>query len=55
MTDKKDRTDKNGISPDLPFSGFVHTILANGLTISTCQLCNKSVASPTPVSLRMAE
>jgi hypothetical protein len=29
--------------------------LANGLTISTCLRCMKSIGSPTPASLRLAE
>jgi hypothetical protein len=35
--------------------GFVHKTLSNGLTVSTCQGCMKSIGSPTPTSLRMAE
>jgi hypothetical protein len=38
-----------------PLDGFVHKTLPNGLTISVCQRCKKSIASPTPASLRMAE
>jgi hypothetical protein len=55
MKDKVDKPDKNGMSADSPRPGFVRTILANGLIISTCQLCFTSIGSPTPASLRMAE
>src|SRR5208337_2898382 len=48
-------TTKTAISPNSPLPGFVHKTLANGLTISTCLLCKKSIGSPTPASLRMAE
>ncbi len=47
--------DKNAIVPNSPLSGFVHKTLANGLVISTCLHCMKSIGSPTPTSLRMAE
>jgi hypothetical protein len=42
-------------SADSPRPGFVHTNVANGLTISTCLLCKMVIGSPTPASLRMAE
>jgi hypothetical protein len=54
MTDKVDKSGKHG-SADSPRPGFVHRILASGLTISTCQLCFTAIGSPTPASLRMAE
>ena len=38
-----------------PHPGFIHTTLANGLTISICQRCSTNIGSPTPASLRMAE
>jgi hypothetical protein len=38
-----------------PRPGFIYTTLANGLTISTCQLCFTSIGSPTPASMKMAE
>jgi hypothetical protein len=44
-----------GKNVERPHSGFIHTILANGLTISTCLLCSANIGSPTPASLRMAE
>ncbi len=43
------------ISPNSPLPNFTHQVLANGITISTCLLCLKSIGSPTPASLRMAE
>jgi hypothetical protein len=43
------------VSPIPPLSGFVHKHVINGLTISTCLLCKKSLGSPTPASLKMAE
>jgi hypothetical protein len=49
-----DNPDKNGMNPNLP-PVFVHTNVANGLTISTCLLCKKVIGSPTLSSLRMAE
>jgi hypothetical protein len=55
MTDKMDKPDKSGMSTASPRPGFVHTILANGLTVSTCQRCFTPIGSPTPASLRMAE
>jgi hypothetical protein len=55
MTDKRDKPDKSGMSADSARPGFVHTILANGLTVSTCQRCFTPIGSPTPASLRMAE
>ena len=55
MTDKMDKPDKSGTSAASPRPGFVHKVLANGLTISTCQLCFAAIGSPTPASLRMAE
>ena len=54
MPDKVDKPDKR-LSTDSPLPGFIHRTLANGLTISTCQLCFTSIGSPTPASLRMAE
>ncbi len=48
-------TDKSAINVNSPLPGFVQQRLANGLTISTCLLCMKSIASPTPASLRIAE
>jgi hypothetical protein len=55
MTDKIGKPDKKGMSADSPRPGFVHTILANGLTVSTCQRCFTPIGSPIPSSLRMAE
>jgi hypothetical protein len=55
MTDKIGKPDKKGMSADSPRSGFVHTILANGLAVSTCPHCFTPIGSPTPASLRMAE
>ncbi len=40
---------------DTTSPGFVHKSLANGIIVSTCSLCLKTIGSPTPVSLRMAE
>jgi hypothetical protein len=54
MTAKMDKPDKR-LSTDSARPGFVHTVLANGLTISTCQLCFTAIGSPTSASLRMAE
>jgi hypothetical protein len=54
MMDKR-RKDKNVIIPNSPLPGFVHKALPNGLVISTCLRCKKSIGSPTPASLRMAE
>ena len=45
-------TRKNAVAPA---PGFVHKTLPNGLTISTCLRCLKSIGSPTPASLRLAE
>jgi hypothetical protein len=39
MTGKMDKPDKIGRSPSLPRPSFVYKILANGLTVSTCQHC----------------
>jgi hypothetical protein len=55
MTGKMDKPDKIGRSPSLPRPSFVYKILANGLTVSTCQRCFTPIGSPTPASLRMAE
>jgi hypothetical protein len=55
MTDKVDKPGKNGMKADPPRPGFVHRTMANGLIISTCQLCFTAIGSPTPASLRMAE
>jgi hypothetical protein len=49
---KKEGTLKNAVAPA---PGFVHKTLPNGLTISTCLRCLKSIGSPTPTSLRLAE
>jgi len=38
-----------------PSAGFVHKSLANGIVVSTCTVCMKTIGSPTPVSLKMAE
>ena len=46
---------QNAVVPDSPSPGFAHKTLGNGITVSICQRCMKSIASPTPVSLRMAE
>jgi len=54
MTDKK-MTNEKSIIPHLPPSGFVHRNFTNGLTVSTCLRCMKSISSPTPAGLRMAE
>ena len=54
MTDKR-MTNKKPIVPYSPLPGFAHRNLANGLTVSTCLRCTKSIGSPTPTSLRMAE
>ena len=54
MMDKKRLSQKVTIL-DSPLPGFVHKILANGLTVSTCLRCMNSIGSPTPISLRMAE
>jgi hypothetical protein len=43
------------LNPMSPVVGFVHRTLSNGLTVSMCQSCMKSIGSPTPSSLRMAE
>jgi hypothetical protein len=43
------------MSADSPRPGFVRRVLANGLTVSTCQRCFTSIGSPTSASLRMAE
>ncbi len=51
----KRRMEKNAIIPNSPLPGFAHKNLGNGITVSVCQRCMKSIASPTPVSLRMAE
>jgi hypothetical protein len=48
-------TEKNAMSPNSPTPGFAHRTLSNGITVSTCQLCMKTIGSPTPASLRMAE
>jgi hypothetical protein len=53
MMDKR-RMDKNAVV-NSPSPGFVHKTLVNGLVISTCLICLKSIGSPTPTSLRMAE
>jgi hypothetical protein len=55
MTAKTDKPDKSGMSADSPRPGFIHRVLANGLTVSTCQRCFTAIVSPTPASLRMAE
>lgn len=55
MMGKMDKPDKSRMSANLICPGFIHKILANGLTISTCQLCFTSIGGPTPDSLRMAE
>jgi hypothetical protein len=49
------QTDKNAMIQTAPLPGFVHKHVGNGLTISTCLFCKKSIGSPTPASLRMAE
>lgn len=54
MMDKR-RTDESVMIPNSPLPGFVHKALPNGLVISTCQRCKKSIGSPTPASLRIAE
>jgi hypothetical protein len=38
-----------------PLPGFAHRILSNGIPLSTCLLCLKTIGSPTPASLRLAE
>jgi len=48
-------TDKLATNRTSPLPGFVHKTLANGITISTCLRCMKSIGSPTPASLRIAE
>jgi hypothetical protein len=50
-------TEKKGtrINAVAPAPGFVHNTVPNGLTISTCLRCLKSIGSPTPASLRIAE
>ena len=40
---------------DTPLHGLVHKTLGNGITVSICQRCMKSIASSTPTRLRMAE
>jgi hypothetical protein len=47
--------EKNALNSNLPFPGFVHKAMPNGITVSTCQGCMRSIGSPTPNSLRMAE
>jgi len=34
---------------------FIHKLIANGLTLSTCPLCQKFFASPTPAGIALAE
>ncbi len=50
----KQKADMNVVT-NSPSPGFVHKSLANGITVSTCLLCMRSIASPTPTSLRLAE
>jgi len=47
--------ENNDLKPGSPLLGFAHIKVANGLTISTCLHCLRSIGSPTPASLRMAE
>ncbi len=51
----KRRMDKIAVVPNSPLPGFAHKHMPNGLTISNCLHCLKSIGSPTPASLRMAE
>jgi hypothetical protein len=48
-------TDKKNALHNSPLPGFVHKTLANGIRVSTCLHCKKSLASPTSASLKMAE
>jgi hypothetical protein len=51
----KQKLENKAMIADTPSPGFVHKSLANGIIVSTCSLCQKTIGSPTPVSLRMAE
>jgi hypothetical protein len=51
----KQQLDNLAMIPNAPYPGFAHRTLSNGITVSTCQLCMKTIGSPTPTSLRMAE
>jgi hypothetical protein len=51
----KGKLNNNAMTADMPSPGFVHKSLANGIIISTCALCMKTIGSPTPASLRIAE
>ena len=39
--------------PRLPV--FVHQVIPNGLIVTTCLVCQKVFASPTPAGLKMVE
>ena len=49
------RTNETFMIPEPPSPGFAHKTLINGITVSICTHCMKSIASPTPTSLKMAE
>ena len=34
---------------------FSHSVLSNGMVVATCLICLKTIASPKPLRLQMAE